>query len=130
MSSPLNPPIATMNAVRASINATLGSADLNVDAKALIIAGSLSTVNLWASQIPALLEGATAPAGVNLVFSIRKDLYHAPQFISNVLGIPYNDLPAAFHEFNGFIHKLIDSQKADKEKVSSLSFNVYSRARG
>lgn len=82
-----------------------------------VIAPLLSSVNLWSTQIPALLDGTGSSSSLNLVFAIRKDLFVAPQFVQSIMGIPLADLPAPFQEFISFIHKLIDAQKTDKDKV-------------
>ncbi len=90
--------------------------ELSADQQASVIAPLLSTVNQWSSQLPILLEG-TSP--LNLVFSIRKDLFITLSFSQCVLGISLVDLPAPFQEFITFIQKLIEAQKSDKDKASS-----------
>lgn len=115
MSTVLNPSFQTMNVIRQSIQNTLKT-DIPPDAMSTIIAPLLTSVNQWASQIPAVLDGDGSAACVNLVFSIRTDLFVAPRFINNVFNIPLADLPAPFQEFIAFIHKLIEAQKNDKEK--------------
>lgn len=112
----LNPTPDTVQAIKDSIVATLQNHALPASARAAIIAPQLAIVNQWSDQIPLVLENSDAPATVNLVFAIRKDLYNAPQFIHCVLGIPATELPPAFSAFMSMILKLIEAQKTDKEK--------------
>ncbi len=114
MSTALNPPFQTVSTVRSSI---LGNLKLELPPAILAntIAPLLSTVNLWSSQIPVMLEGSGTSNSANLVFAIRKDLFQYPLYTQCVLG-PIVDLPPPFHEFIAFILKLIEAQKGDKEK--------------
>lgn len=116
MSSNLTPPHSAIVTIRSSIQSTLKN-ELPAVMLANVIAPLLSSVNLWSTQIPALLDGTGSSSSVNLVFAIRKDLFVAPQFVQSIMGIPLADLPAPFQEFISFIHKLIDAQKTDKDKV-------------
>ena len=111
----LDPPYQTISTIRNSIQSTLKTGLPNkvlVDA----IAPFISTVNLWSTQIPAVLDGNGSVTCVNLVFAIRKDIFVAPLFTQNVFGLPVSELPAVYHEFHSFIQKLIEAQKSDKEK--------------
>ena len=83
--------------------------------RAATIAPQLALVNQWSDQIPLLVDSADSPAGVNLVFAIRKDLYVAPQFTQCILGIPASDLPPAFPAFLAMIFKLIGAQKTENK---------------
>jgi len=90
--------------------------DLPPDLMANAIAPHLTSVVQWASQIPAMLEGSDSPSAANLVFAIRKDLFHAPLFSHSVMGTALVDLPAPFQEFTNFIHRVIDMQRSEREK--------------
>jgi len=114
MSTVLNPPFQIISHVKSSILANL-KVELPPATLANTIAPLLSTVNLWSNQIPIMLEGSGISTSANLVFAIRKDLFHGPLYTQCILG-PIVDLPPPFHEFVAFIHKLIDAQKGDKEK--------------
>lgn len=122
----LEPCLATVQLVKDSICSTLQNTAVPVGARAACIAPQLAIVNQWADQIPLVLENPDAPANVNLVFAIRKDLFVAPQYVHSVLGIPGTDLPPPFASFLAMILKLIGAQKSDKEKptvkVPSLFF--------
>jgi len=118
MSTALNPSLATITAIRTSIQGSL-KAELPRDVLATAIAPLLTSVNQWSSQISVMLESVNNPACANLIFTIRKDLFPNPPFTQSVFGIPLPDLPAPFQEFSSFIHKLIEAQKADKEKPAS-----------
>jgi len=112
----LNPPLSTVLAIKDSIASTLQNAALPVGARAAIIAPQLAMVNQWADQIPLVLDNPDAPANVNLVFAIRKDLYVGPQFFQCVLGANGFELPPAFAAFLAMIAKLIGAQKTDRDK--------------
>ena len=112
----LNPSLATVQSIKDNILHTLQNHALPASARAASIAPQLSVVNQWADQIPLVLDNPEAPASVNLVFAIRKDLYVAPLFAQCALGIPASELPPAFTAFMSMIHKLIGAQKTDKEK--------------
>jgi hypothetical protein len=86
------------------------------DNKISAIAPMLNSVNMWSSQIPVMLEGASAPASANLVFAIRKDLFVGPTYTQFVFDVSVCDLPASFQEFGLFTHSLIEAQKSDKDK--------------
>lgn len=115
MSSVLNPSFQTMSAIRQSIQNILKT-DIAPEVMPSIVAPLLISVNQWASQIPAVLDGTGSAASVNLVFAIRSDLFVPPRFSTNVFNIPLAELPAPFQEFMAFIYKLIEAQKTDKEK--------------
>jgi hypothetical protein len=115
MSTVLVPPYSTIATIHTTIQNTL-KAELPPNLVINAIAPYLTSVNQWASQIPALLEGPGPSASANLVFAIRKDLFVAPQFTQSVMGPSMADLPAPFQEFLAFIRKLIDAQKPDKER--------------
>lgn len=112
----LNPSLSTAQFVKDSIAVTVQNTSLPASARAACIAPQLAIINQWADQIQLVLTNPDAPANVNLVFAIRKDLYQAPLFSQNVLGIPVLELPPAFAAFQSLIHKLISAQKTDKEK--------------
>jgi len=121
----LNPSPATVQFVKDSIVSTLQNTALPASARAACIAPQLAIVNQWADQIPLVISNSDAPATVNLVFAIRKELYAAPQFVHCVLGIPATELPPAFSAFLSMIFKLIEAQKNDKEKsVPKVRFRL------
>jgi hypothetical protein len=113
MSTPLSPSPAQITVVRTSIQGYV-TGNFPVAMRPGLIAPLLGAVNQWSTQIPVLLESV---ASINQVFDIRGDLFIAPRFSTNVFNIPYGDLPSAFHDFMTFISKLIEAQKANKEKV-------------
>jgi hypothetical protein len=117
MSSQLSPSLNTISAIRASILDVL-KAEHPKETLINVIGPLLSTVNLWSSQIPHVLEGAGSPNNANIIFAIRKDLFNGPFFQQTVFGVASTDLPAPFQEFLEFIQKLIVAQKPDKEAVS------------
>ena len=112
----LVPCLATVQLVKDSICHTLQNTTGSLTDRAAFIAPQLAIVNQWADQIPLVLENPDAPANVNLVFAIRKDLFVAPQYVHSVLGIPAVELPPPFAAFLSMILKLIGAQKSDKEK--------------
>lgn len=112
----LNPSLNTVIAIKDSIANTLQNHALPASTRAVIIASQLAIVNQWADQIPLVLDNPEAPASVNLVFAIRKDLFTSPQFYHCVLGVSISELPPAFATFQSMIAKLIGAQKTDKEK--------------
>jgi len=116
MSSTLQPSVSTISTIRGSIQNTLKT-ELPPDVVANAIAPYLSSVNQWSGQISAMLEGPGHPSAANLVFAIRKDLFIAPLFSQSVMGTPLIDLPAPFQEFMNFIHKLIEAQKIERERI-------------
>jgi hypothetical protein len=119
----LNPTLSTVQAIKDNILSTLQNHALPASARAAIIAPQLAIVNGWAEQIPLVLDNPDAPANVNLVFAIRKDLYLAPQFVQCSLSIPSSELPPAFPAFLSMILKLIGAQKTDKDKpVTKVRF--------
>src|SRR6266576_3175191 len=122
----LTPTLATIQLVKDSIASTVQNTALPVSSRAACIAPQLAIVNQWADQITLVLENSDAPANVNLVFAIRKDLFVPPQYVHCVLGIPGVDLPPPFSAFLAMILKLIGAQKSDKErpiiKVRSIFF--------
>ena len=112
----LNPSLVTVQSIKDSISLTVQNQAIPAVSRAAIIAPQLALVNQWVDQIHLVLENSDAPANVNLVFAIRKDLYTAPHFVSSVLGIPASELPPPFAAFLSMIVKLIGAQKSDKEK--------------
>ena len=115
MSATLNPSVPTVTSIRASIQAML-KAEMPADLLATSVAPLLVNVNKWADQIPAVLEGPGA-VNVNLVFSIRKDLFVVPSFTQSTFGPVLAELPAPFKDFINFTYKLIEAQKPnDKDK--------------
>ena len=116
MSSTLSPAYQAIVSIRSSIQAAL-KYDLPIEQRAKLIAPLLATVNLWAPQIPVMVEGPGPSPSANLVFAIRKDLFTGAQFAQNVLGLAALNLPPAFQDFLSFIQQLIEAQKVDKEKV-------------
>jgi hypothetical protein len=115
MSNVLDPSIATVQTLKISI-CTMLQSPMPQDLKTSAIALILSSVNKWSSQIPVMLEGASAPASANLVFAIRKDLFASPTFTQSVFNVNLSNLPAPFQEFISFTHSLIEAQKSDKDK--------------
>ena len=112
----LDPSLVTVQSIKDNILHTLQNHALPANARAACIAPQLAVVNQWSDQLPLVLDNPDAPANVNLVFAIRKDLYLGPHFIQNVLGIPSAELPPAFASFLSMIHKLIGAQKTDRDK--------------
>jgi hypothetical protein len=51
---------------------------------------------------------------MDLLFTLRKDLFNGPAFVQAVFGTSLVDLPEPFHAFTSFIHEVIAAQKADK----------------
>lgn len=115
MANRLQPPLSVIPVIQTSISNTL-AAELPPEVRANVIAPLLSQINQWSTQIPALLDASGSTTHINAIFSIRKDLFIAPQFTQCALGINSSELPASFREFVAFISKLIDAQKPDKEK--------------
>jgi hypothetical protein len=113
MATVLNPTYQSIVVVKTSIQNALKTG-LPGEMLGGAIAPLLSTVNQWATQIPIMLSEVGPNTSVNLIFAIRKELFVAPLFVRNVLGIPLMDLPAPFQEFQSFIHKLIEAQKAEQ----------------
>jgi len=100
--------------------------DLPAEVRATVIAPLLAQVNQWSTQIPLVLEGPGC-LYVNLIFAIRKDLFHSPQFRLSTLGISISELPPPFIEFLAFTSRLIESQKPDREKpLPKVSLFFYS----
>ncbi|MDX6296098.1 MAG: hypothetical protein QOH50_5492 [Kribbellaceae bacterium] len=116
MSSTLNPSLSVAQNMKNSISGVLQS-DFPGETRALMIAPLLTSFNKWSTQIPFMLEGTGHSASANLVFSVRKELFHAPAFSTCTLGIPLKELPQAFTEFLEFIQKLQDAQRLEKDKV-------------
>jgi len=114
MAEMLSPSFQTITSIRSTIQATLKN-EMLPEVAAGVVAPFLSSVNLWATQIPLLLDGTGSVASVNLVFSIRSDLFHSPRFMQNIFRIPLGDLPTPFQEFVAFIHKLINAQKSSSK---------------
>ena len=115
MSATLNPSVPTVTSIRASIQAML-KAEMPADLLATSVAPLLVNVDKWADQIPAVLEGPGA-VNVNLVFSIRKDLFVVPSFTQSTFGPVLAELPAPFKDFINFTYQLIEAQKPnDKDK--------------
>ena len=124
MSSPLNPSVTVVQAVLSSIQSIV-KAELPKEQAALSIAGLLTSVNLWATQIPVVLEGSPSGVYANIIFAIRKELFHAPQFVKCILG-DLNDLPPQFQEFLNFIWKLIEAQRIESPKVAAKVCTLFS----
>ena len=118
MSSPLNPSLAMITKFKNMIHSTMQS-DAPAEDRANSIASLLTSVNAWATQIPAMLDGPGPSASANIVFAIRKELFAAPTFVHPILDIALGDLPPAFQELLSFILKLIEAQKTDKEKPAA-----------
>lgn len=116
MSSTLNPSLSVAQNMKNSILGVLQS-DFPGETRALMIAPLLSSFNKWTTQIPLMLEGTGHSASANLVFAVRKELFHSPAFSTCTLGIPLKELPQAFTEFLEFIQKLQDAQRFEKDKV-------------
>jgi hypothetical protein len=133
----LNPTLATVQGLKDGILSVLQNHAMSPMDRSQCIASMLTIVNQWSTQIPLVLDNNDAPANVNLVFAIRKDLYLAPQFTTCVLEVPGTSLPPAFASFLSMILKLIGAQKPDREKLpvkvcfyfhttSSLSNSIFS----
>jgi len=112
MSTTLNPTPVQMNTVRASIQSYVAGG-FPLSMKPGFIAPLMTVVNQWSTQIPLLLESVTC---INQIFDIRSDIFIAPRYSTNVFNVPFGDLPPPFQEFMAFISKLIEAQKANKEK--------------
>jgi hypothetical protein len=125
----LHPSILNVQSIKDNILSVLQNHALPASLRASLIGPQLAMVNEWSDQINLVLEHSEAPAPVNLVFAIRKDLFVAPQFVQCFLGVPAAELPPAFPAFLAMILKLISAQKTDKEKppvkVFSLSISSY-----
>ena len=116
---------ASLTTLKSSIISGL-KMDVPSDVKANIIAPILGVVNQWSTQIPVVLADSLSPtSNVNLIFSIRKELFAAPQFTQSVLGIPVAELPAVFQEFLSFISKLIEVQKIGAVPKVSLACPLF-----
>ena len=127
MSTSLTPSLQTMASVKLQIQTTLKT-ELAGVMLAQIVAPLLSTVNLWSTQIPVMLEGTGSSASANLIFSIRKDLFVSPSYTQNVLNVPSGELPTPFQEFTTFIQQLIDAQKVEKEKTGPKASTSHSKS--
>ena len=112
----LNPTLATVLAIKDNIASTVQNVALPASTRAALIAPQLAMVNQWTDQIPLVLDNPDAPASVNLVFAIRKDLFAGPQFFQCVLSTPGSELSPAFAAFLSMISKLIGAQKTDRDK--------------
>jgi hypothetical protein len=122
----LNPTLATVLAIKDNISNIVQNVALPVSTRADLIAPQLAMVNQWVDQIPLVLDNPDAPASVNLVFAIRKDLFVAPQFFQCVLSTPGTELHPAFSAFLSLISKLIGAQKTDREKPPpKVRFDLY-----
>jgi len=91
-------------------------AEMPLDQSILSISALLVSINLWSTQIPAILSGTPSGIYANIVFAVRKELFIAPQFLKCVFG-ELNDLPPSFQEFHNFIWKLIEAQRTEIPKV-------------
>ena len=112
----LNPSLAAVLLIKENIINVIQNHALPVSARAACIGPQLAIVNQWADQIPLVLDNLEAPAPVNIIFAIRKELFTAPQFVHCILNIPAVDLPSSFATFLAMILKLIGAQKTDKER--------------
>jgi hypothetical protein len=112
----LQPSIQTVQSVKDNISSVLQNHALAPSMRAALIGSQLALVNEWSDQTNLVLEHSEAPAPVNLVFAIRKDLFVAPQYVQCILGVSAAELPPAFPAFLAMILKLIGAQKTDKEK--------------
>ena len=79
-----------------------------------LISPWLTMVNQWATQIPVMLREVGPNTSINLVFSIRKDLFLDPHYTHPVFHLPPSELPLEFQEFQDFIRKLIRAQKVEQ----------------
>lgn len=113
----LDPPIATVQSLKANITSALQAVALPATMRADAIAPLLASINKWATQIPLMLDTPSSPASANLVFAIRKELFVAPAFTQSVFGLPPTALPPPFQEFLSFILCLIEAQKPPKDKA-------------
>lgn len=112
----LHPTIPTVQSIRDNIYSVMQNHALPSSMRAALIGPQLGMVNEWSDQITLVLDHSEAPAPVNLVFAIRKELFIAPQYTQCLLNIPATELPSAFPAFLAMILKLIGAQKTDKEK--------------
>lgn len=112
----LHPSIPTVQTVKDNILSVMQNHALTASVRAALIGPQLAMVNEWADQINLVLDHPEAPAPVNLVFAIRKDLFSAPQYSQCLLGVPAAELPPSFAAFLSMIFKLIGAQKTEKEK--------------
>jgi hypothetical protein len=123
--SALTPSFGVAAAIRADIIGFLRSRG-SPEEMANNIAPSLSVINQWSTQIPLLLSPNSPPGCMDLIFSLRKDLFVGPLFVLSVFGTPICDLPEPFQKFSTFIREVIASQKSDKphQKVRFLIFLI------
>jgi len=112
----LHPSIQNVQSIKENISSVMQNHALPASMRASLIGPQLAMVNEWSDQTNLVLEHSEAPAPVNLVFAIRKDLFIAPQYTQCALGVLAAELPPAFPAFLAMILKLIGAQKTDKEK--------------
>ena len=112
----LHPSIQNVQSIKDNISSVMQNHALPVGMRAALIGPQLAMVNEWSDQTNLVLDHPEAPAPVNLVFAIRKDLFIAPQYTQCFLSVPASELPPAFSAFLAMILKLIGAQKTDKEK--------------
>src|SRR5258705_205737 len=124
MPAMLDPSIATIQSLKTSICNMLQS-PLAQELKTPAIAFMLTSVNKWSKQIPLMFNSSAAPASANVVFAIRKELFHGPSFTHSIFNIGLSDLPTPFQEFAAFIHAIIDAQKSDKEPIIPAKVHLF-----
>jgi hypothetical protein len=127
MANSLNPSYNAVCSIKSSITTTL-STELPPGIRAGVIAPLLVQVNQWASQIPLMLESTASPTPSNIIFAIRKDLFLAPFYTQNSLGIASADLPTPFHDFLAFIVKLNEAQKSSKDKTPPKVRHIFQQS--
>lgn len=121
MATSLTPPISTIVAIKSSIQDAVKT-NLPPSMLAYAIAPLLTSVNQWSTQIPIMLAETGTNTSINLVFSIRKDLYNPPGFSQNTLGLTSSELPGPFQDFQSFCHKLMDAQQKSEKPPPKVSY--------
>lgn len=112
----LHPSISTVQSIKDNIASVMQNHTLAPSMRAALIGPQLAMVNEWSDQTSLVLDHPEAPAPVNLVFAIRKELFIATQYTQCFLSVPASELPPAFPAFLAMILKLIGAQKTDKDK--------------
>ena len=115
MSIVLDPSPQTISAIRSSVQRTMKT-DLPPSMQAEAIVPFISSINRLSSHVSFLVESPSNGAVLNDIFCIRNEIHLAPRYTQNVFGLSGSALPPQFSEFNSFIQKLIEAQKAFKEK--------------
>ena len=121
--SVLSPSFGVAAALRADIITVLKSGG-TPEELANSISPSLSIVNQWSTQIPTLLSVDNSGSCIDLVFAMRKDLFHGPFFCQASFGPLVADLPEPFESFLVFTRNIISAQKAEKAS-QKVRFSIF-----